>query len=111
MDTESSTQTKPLNFEIGTFIVARSQFGWSFGKIERTTTQYVYRSKPGGAHQWRTDKDDIVFCGDEATAKKLIAQLESSRAQMHQDHRAASLRMNERDEKFISAALAKASST
>lgn len=92
-----------MNIEVGHHVVERERFGWGLHKVESVSERRITYLRYG-THKGHMRREDIVFSGDEAKAKRLFDQLTSSRAQMNQEQNAAALRARQRDDDFIAKA-------
>lgn len=87
--------------EEGHYIVERTSFGnWHLHAVVRVSDKRVTVHRYG-TREGYVRREDVVFSGPHDSAKRLLDQLTSSRAQMYQDQNAAAARCVKRDDDFI----------
>lgn len=87
----------------GDFVVTKERYSINVHFVMKVTPQSFYHMR--GMRETRQSSANVVFSGPEHVANKLAAQLTSSRAQKSDDERRAYERREERDTKFINAAI------
>jgi hypothetical protein len=88
----------------GDFVVTQERWGTEVKQAIKITEFYIYHRTGTGGDERRMRRDDIVFSGPEAVARKLAEQLTSSAAQGDEEMRSSRLRRMERDKAFIAKA-------
>lgn len=86
----------------GDFVVVQERWGTEVKQAIKVTEFYIYHKTHDVERRMR--RDDIVFSGPEAIARRLAEQLTSSENQCHEEIMNSKIRRQERDKKFITGA-------
>lgn len=85
----------------GDFIVEQTQFGVECRKVVKVTAKLIFCDRAPYIGQRRIRTDEIVFAGVESDARRVAAQLVSSRARYNEECQNAQARRIERDRKIV----------
>jgi hypothetical protein len=88
----------------GDFVVVQSRWETAVRKVIRISASIYYYDDGYFNRERRARQDEIIFAGDEASAKLLCERLKSSEAQYQDECNKSILRREKRDAEFIAKA-------
>lgn len=94
-----------IKIKVGDFVVDVGRYGNEVAQAKKVSDHCYWAVGYDGKDR-RRDGRDVVYSGDEKTAKKLSYQLTSSLALQNQERQRAGERRIKRDQEYIAAASA-----